>query len=556
MVASEDSPATPSGSTLHPYVADAFAADPILASDLGETSRLGELGSVEPDALADWAGRRRRWLAETERSAAPPAGGTEWLERELLLTELRGAVAVEEHQRPWQRAAYWYPERIGDALSVLIRQADGPDAPAVPLAEHLVSRLRGIPGYLADATANLGDDVPELWATMGVEAADGLGRFLADVVDGFAGTVPAALGADLRSAAAAAGPAVDDYAGAVRELAGRATGSWVAGREHVDLLLRDVQHLDIDAEGLADLGRAGVEQADADLVAFAAGLDPDTPWQQQISAVKDDHPEPEAFLQTYRAAMLASADHVRRADLVGVPAGEACEMRWVPDYQRSTLPLGAMNPVPPFADGLDSEFLITPADPTADAGRRREHQRDNCFAFATSIAGHETYPGHHLQAVHHKLGTPRSSMRRYFRSPQFVEGWGLYVEDLLAETGFMNDQVLLFKHRNALWRALRVVIDTGLHTGTLSFPAAVGLLQERAGMDRHMAVGEVRRYTRHDNPTYPSSYFLGRRLWHDLRRTWQSGQPPTAGLRDFHDQVLGFGSPPVPLLAAALRPIA
>jgi uncharacterized protein (DUF885 family) len=252
--------------------------------------------------------------------------------------------------------------------------------------------------------------------------------------------------------------------------------------------------------------------------------------------------------------MDAAAMHTRDADLLTVPDSETCVMRWVPAYQRSSLPLGVMNPVPPYADGLTSQFLITPGDPSATAERQREHQRDNCRAFATSIAGHETYPGHHLQAVHHKLGTPRSSMRRFVRSPQLVEGWGLYVEDLLAETGFMDDHGLLFKHRNALWRALRVVIDTGLHTGTMSFADAVELLRERACMDRHMAIGEVRRYTRHDNPTYPSSYLLGRTMLHELRRRRSHGDG-TGDLRDFHDRVLSFGSPPVPLVAAMLGPI-
>src|SRR5699024_9845912 len=144
---------------------------------------------------------------------------------------------------------------------------------------------------------------------------------------------------------------------------------------------------------------------------------------------------------------------------------------------------------------------------------------DNCYAFIASIVGHEACPGHHVQAAHHKVATPFSSFRRYFTSPQFVEGWGLYVEDLLEETGVVdNPLALLFVRRNALWRALRVTIDTGLHAGDLSVDRAIDLLVDSAGMDRHMAAGEVRRYIRHDNPTYPSSYALGRAGFHRARK--------------------------------------
>lgn len=67
--------------------------------------------------------------------------------------------------------------------------------------------------------------------------------------------------------------------------------------------------------------------------------------------------------------------------------------------------------------------MFTPTDLHAAPQRRRQHMRDTCCIFATSTAGHETYPGHHLRYVHHKLGTARDSIGRYFMTPQFVEGW-------------------------------------------------------------------------------------------------------------------------------------
>jgi uncharacterized protein (DUF885 family) len=530
---------------LHPYVEFVFDADPILASGQGDTRGRTRLGDIEPEAFAAQDETRARLLAEAEAAAPAEAGTVERLEQQVLLTEMRTTCHRSETEATWRRAPYWYAERLGAAIGALMSSDGDPDA-----AEALLARLRAIPGYCAQAQRNLSTDTPQLWAELGLSSARGLEQFLGRAVAGYAQTRPGTLGDEIAAAATAAAQAAADFAVFVAELAGRAAGSWACGREQFDFLLRTYHHLDLDAAGLAELGRELVERERAALQRLAAEIDPGTSWQAQIDRIKDWHPQPPQFLRTYEDAMRRAREHTREHDLITLPEGEVCELDWVPEFRRDGLPLGEMSPSPPFAPGLRSGFLITPGDDGEDAARRREHMRDNCFVFATSIAGHETYPGHHVQYVHHKLGTPRGSIRRYFSTPQFVEGWGLYVEDVLEQTGFMaDDRVRLFKQRNALWRALRVVVDVGLHTGTTSLPAATELMQREAGMDPHLAAGEVRRYARHDNPTYPSSYALGRDLIHRLRAEHERARGSAFTLRTFHDWLLSFGSPPVPLLA-------
>jgi uncharacterized protein (DUF885 family) len=209
-----------------------------------------------------------------------------------------------------------------------------------------------------------------------------------------------------------------------------------------------------------------------------------------------------------------------------------------------------MYTTPPFAPGLESGWWITPLDPEAPPERQKQHMRDNCYAFARSIALHEIYPGHHTQKVHHKLATRNAPMRRYLSCPIFVEGWGLYTEDLFEETGFvLEPDVFLFKLRNALWRSVRVVIDTGLHTRNMTFEEGVRLLQDEVCLDAHMAEGEVRRYCTHLYPTYPSSYLVGKTLIIALREEWRRRQGAAYSLRAFHDRLLSYGSPPVALVA-------
>jgi uncharacterized protein (DUF885 family) len=421
--------------------------------------------------------------------------------------------------------------------------------PAEQRGESLRDRLGGVPAYLAEATNNLTEDTPLLWAQMGVEATDGLERFLRESVTEFAGTLPPALDSDISSLAASAGYAVQEFGGAIRALTRKARGSWAAGQEYFDYLLREYQLLDLDHDDLFELGRESALLDRGRLEGFAQATDRTRPWPDQIARIKDDHPEPPDFLATYERELIRARRHTEEARLATLPDGEICTMAWVPEFMRASLPIGVMNTTPPFEEGLASQWLITPSDPNAPEERRIQQMRDNCKVFAESIAGHEIYPGHHLQQVHHKLGTRNSMIRRYFSSPQFVEGWGLYVEDLSEETGFFdNSAVLLFKLRNAVWRSLRVIIDVGLHTKGMSFNEAVTLLRDGACLDTHMAEGEVRRYTRHDNPTYPSSYLLGRQAFHDLRAKWKA-EVETFTYLDFHDRLLSYGSLPVKLVA-------
>ncbi len=94
-----------------------------------------------------------------------------------------------------------------------------------------------------------------------------------------------------------------------------------------------------------------------------------------------------------------------------------------------------------------------------------------------------------------------------------------------------------------------MVVDSGLHTRGLGFEEAVDFMVREVHLDKRMAEGEVRRYTTHDNPTYPSAYLLGKTAVHDLRRRWQAQQGDAFTLQAFHDRLLSYGSPPVKLIA-------
>ena len=72
----------------------------------------------------------------------------------------------------------------------------------------------------------------------------------------------------------------------------------------------------------------------AALVEFAAKQDAGSSWQEQIARIKDDHPQPDAFIQTYHHELERARRHVVEAELATLPDGEICRMDWVPEFMR------------------------------------------------------------------------------------------------------------------------------------------------------------------------------------------------------------------------------
>lgn len=529
------------------YLRFVFQSDPIEATRLGIHEYDHLLGTYSAEAIAERADKRRAFLQRFQSINPETLDDDERMDWELARIDLETALRRHEDLHVEERAPYWYLERLGGALSSLLQR---PDASPIEVAERLEARLQHIPAYLQQARANLTSDTPPLHLEMGRTAAQGLERFLAESIPAFAEQLPESLQATITLATSNARAAVAEFQ---QGLSISARGTFACGPEHFDFLLKRFHLLDFDHQSLYEFGMARMALDKQNLEAYARELDPHTTWMDQIERSKNHHPTADALLETYHAEMVRAREHCVKHDLITLPVGETCRVEWLPEYLRAGAPLGLMNTTPPFGSGLTSRLLLTSVDPTAPIEQQTQHLRDHCFAFAQSITLHEIYPGHHTQKVHHKLATPNAPMRRYFSSPVFVEGWGLYTEDLMEETGFMAaPAVKLFKLRNALWRSVRVVVDSGLHTRGMSFDEAVDLLCAEVKLDRRMAAGEVRRYTTFNNPTYPSAYLLGKASIRTLRERWRQQQGAAYNLKTFHDRLLSYGSPPVRLVAARM----
>ena len=165
----------------------------------------------------------------------------------------------------------------------------------------------------------------------------------------------------------------------------------------------------------------------------------------------------------------------------------------------------------------------------------------------SAITYHESVPGHHFQlALAQELpGLP--AFRRYGGYGAFVEGWALYAEQLAGEMGFYETPYHEFGQlQNELWRAVRLVLDTGMHAMKWTREQSIDYFRENTPLSEGDIVTEVERFF--VNPGQALGYKLGMIKILELRQRARDELDDDFDIRNFHDAVIGAGALPLPVL--------
>ena len=243
--------------------------------------------------------------------------------------------------------------------------------------------------------------------------------------------------------------------------------------------------------------------------------------------------EPEQLVQSYRDIKTDIEQRLPR--LFGLIPESEYVIKPVEEFRAASS--AAAHYMAPAPDGSrPAVFYVN----THDVGSRPDWEREALFI-------HEAVPGHHFQIALAQEQEDLPAFRRFGGQTAFVEGWALYAETLGEELGLYTDPYQrLGALSNDIWRANRLVVDTGLHAFGWTREQAIAWMETNCPITHANAVAEVERYM--VMPGQALAYKIGQLKIRELRRKAEDMLGDRFDIKAFHRQVLADGSMPLTLL--------
>jgi len=542
----------------HQYWEDTLKHDPEYASELGDKRYNRQLTDYSVKAENDRLGREQDLLMQL--AAIDPAGlsDQEQTSRELLLRTCADdieAADFKEWEMPITQMGGIYTRYPDLARSLVFSSTQDYD--------DWIARLHAIPDAFSQISENMAIGIEDHRTPQRYLMEKALAQVkelanqkpedspLALPLKSFPAAVPAAEQERIRQETldAIGKEVLPAYLRFARFLeasyipASRAdAGVWAqpGGDNYYQFLIRRSTTTNLTAEQIHKIGLDEVARDEAQMLTIAQklGYKDLRSFQAAVKADPKLHPaSADALLAAYKgfegpmqAKLPTLFGHLPKAQLEVVP---------VPEYRAKTAAAAYYERgAPDFS--RPGRVTVNLSDATSRS-----------LADVEAIAYHEGVPGHHLQIsiAQEQDGLP--DFRKHASYTAYIEGWGLYAEQLGKDAGFYQDPYSDYgRLETDIWRAVRLVVDTGVHSQHWTRDQMVDYFRAHTGIDETNIQSEVDRYIAW--PGQALGYKIGQLKILELRGRAQKALGPRFDLRAFHDQLLSAGALPLDLLEARI----
>ena len=473
-------------------------------------------------------------LESIDRASLSPGKRTDF---GVLRNSLRLSLFENEELRIWESRPGG-AEGVADALFPLFMRGF---APLPDRMESITGRLERSPAYL-EATKTRVRAPVKVYAEIALEATQQTPAFLQVIQAAGKEAMASADHARLSEAVSRTTEALAEQERWIKEdVLPNAKDRVGVGAAKFRKLVR-LRELGLTVDEIHAIGRKYLRESKKQLAVLAGQIRKGATVEEATEIVKGDHPPNFTDAIAYTAKVMDEGKRfVRERGLATIPANETLRVVETPAYLRHVIPFAAYSSPAKFDPVQEGIYMVTPY---AD---KPEMLKEVAYASVRNTAVHEGYPGHHLQL---SCANVNPSYARLLTSAiETIEGWAHYCEDMMKEQGYSADPATKFvQMQDQVWRACRILIDIGLHTGKMTFDEAVDMLVKEAGMERPGAVAEVKRYTY--TPAYPLSYLTGKHIILRLRKEVRKGLGKQYSDKFFHDTYLYAGSIPLTYMRA------
>ena len=546
------------------YIGDLTTFSPVFATLIGDHTADDKLDQVDAAARAKTRKLLVKYIDALRALDIDALSQANQIDAEILNNQLESDLWSLETLQEWAWNPLYYINISGSSIYGLVARDF---APIETRLRSAISRLNEIPRFLEQSRAAIQPDrVPKIHAETAAKQNPGLTSIIDNMIIPEMSVLSATEQQQLNTAIEAAKDAIADHqTWLLEELIPRAAGDFRIGAELYDVKLAfalssPLTRKDITARAEQEYEKVRNEMYDVAKTVYlgthpftAFPDNPDESYKQAIirAALEDAYkelPPSDGIVAIAKQQLQQAIDFVIEKNIVTMP-DELVEIIIMPEFQRGVTLAYLDSPGP--LDREQSAFYAVAPLP-ADWTEEQVHSflREYNIYSIQDLTIHEGVPGHYLQlALSNRYP---STLRAVLGSGPFIEGWGVYAEQMMIWEGYLDHNPLM-KLINLKWYLCTVtnaIMDSAIHVDSMTRDAAMTLMIEGGFQEEREAAGKWVRAQL--SSTQLSTYFVGYQEHVEMRAAVEEAWGDEFTLRRYHDQALSYGSPPVKYVRALM----
>ncbi len=537
------------------YIKGWLGANPLTATSLGLHEYDGRINDFSRLSLDAELSRLRRFDERLKKFDVAKLSA----EAAIRLRVLQAAIKRDLFDMVEMSSFENNPMRYAQAIDVNVYIKRN-YSPLEDRARSIIMIQNQAPNIVIAAKTNLAQVLPRPYVETAIQIARGSADFMKkELVEALKAVKDEKLIAAFQLSNRKASTALTDYASWLeKERLPKATGQWALGEEKFQRMLAETELVELTPAKVLEIGLAELQREQESFAAAAKIIDPERPPEEVFKDVKKDHPTPESLIADTAKNLEAIRQFVVEKELITIPSKVRAEVKETPQFARATSFASMDTPGPFEKKASEAYYYVTPTE--AEWPPEQKEEWLTAFNYYTTdvVSIHEVYPGHYTQFLHLNA-SDASRVEKIFSSYAFVEGWAHYTEKVVIDAGYGSSKSTtpseeelkraakfrMAQADEALLRLCRLAVAIKMHTQAMSLEDGTKFFMENCHYEEKPARQEAMRGTW--DPGY-LNYTLGKLQILKLRKDYEAQAGDKFSAKDFHDEMLKHGMPPIRLL--------
>jgi uncharacterized protein (DUF885 family) len=483
-------------------------------------------------------------------------GETRAADRELVLSNIRGALLTQETIRPWEKNPDTYSGGISNSVYVIMIRKF---APADDRLRSVIAREEKMPAVFVAARANL-KNPPRIYTEIALEQLPGIISFFQnDVPAAFATAADPALKAEFAKSNAGVVADLQSYAEWLKsDLLLRSNGDFRIGADTFSKKLLYDEMVDTPLDRLLEIGWTNLRKNQAEFNRIAKELEPDKAPADVLAELAANHPAPDKLLQSFRDTFDGLIAFIQTKHIITIPTDVRPTLQETPPFMRATTFASMDTPGPFEKVAKEAYFNVTLPGPHDTPEEIEGRMASFNVGTIVSTSTHEAYPGHYIQFLW--VNRAPTKVRMLLGASSNAEGWAHYSEQMMLDEGYGQPGtgakdareakfIRLGQLQDALLRNARFIVGIEMHRGKMSFDQAAAFFVKEGYQSKQVGLVETKRGT--GDPTY-LYYTLGKLEILKLREDVMKKEGAAFSLEQFHNNFMKQGFPPIKIVRRAM----